>query len=114
LHADSRVLDAGCGTGIITRILHQLAQEKNYTGINFHSFDLTENMLEIFRQWIATQGAEPIELAQADVLEIEALPEHWKEHDLVVTSAMLEYLPRDRVQDALANLNRLLRRMDFS
>jgi ubiquinone/menaquinone biosynthesis C-methylase UbiE len=109
LHHDSQVLDAGCGTGIITRSLYQLAHEKNHTGANFHAFDLTENMLEIFRHWIVEQGAEHIELAQADVLEIEALPAHWKEYDLIVTSAMLEYVPREKVPNALTNLRKLLR-----
>jgi SAM-dependent methyltransferase len=108
LQDNSRVLDAGCGTGIITRILYQLAREISYTGVNLHAFDLTQGMLEIFRGWITAHEAGNIELAQADVLEIEALPIHWQDYDLVVTSAMLEYLPRDKVSQALTNLSNLL------
>lgn len=109
LQDNYRVLDAGCGTGIITRILYKLAHEMSYTGVNLHAFDLTQGMLEIFRGWISAHEAGNIELTQADVLEIEALPPHWQDYDLVVTSAMLEYLPRNEVSRALANLSNLLR-----
>ncbi len=108
LHPNSKILDAGCGTGIITRILYQLAQEKGYAGIQFHAFDLTQNMLEIFQQWITEQGASHIELVQADVLETKVLPSHWKEYDLIVSSTMLEYLPKNQVKDALTSLKQLL------
>lgn len=104
-----KILDAGCGTGIITRILYRLAHSKNHEGIQFHAFDLTQNMLDIFHQWILDTDATGIELKQADVLEIEALPSHWKEYDLIVSSTMLEYLPGDRIRDALHNLKQLLR-----
>lgn len=109
IRPSSRVLDAGCGTGVITKILYQLAQEKGYEGIEFHAFDLTPRMLEIFRQWITEQGATNIELAQADVLETKGLPAQWTEYDLIVSATMLEYLPKNQVKDALANLKQLLR-----
>jgi len=109
IRPNSRILDAGCGTGVITRILYQLAQEKGYEGIQFHAFDLTPKMLEIFRQWITEQEATNVELAQADVLETGGLPAHWKEYDLIVSATMLEYLPKNQVKDALTNLKQLLR-----
>jgi ubiquinone/menaquinone biosynthesis C-methylase UbiE len=108
IHSESKILDAGCGTGVITRVLYQLASERNYSGIKFHAFDLTQNMLEIFRQWVTDQKANNIELQQADVLAIEALPSNWDEYDLIVSSTMLEYLPRHKVAHALTNLKRLL------
>ena len=110
LRSNLKILDAGCGTGIITKTLNQLAREKGYEAVTFHAFDLTESMLEIFRQWAKAQAAENIELRQADVLEIETLPSDWKEYDLVVSSTMLEYLPKDRVKDALVNLKRLVKK----
>jgi 2-polyprenyl-3-methyl-5-hydroxy-6-metoxy-1,4-benzoquinol methylase len=91
-----KILDAGCGTGIITRVLYQLAQEQGHAGIQFHAFDLTPKVLEIFRQWISAQGANQIELVQADVLETGDLPAHWKEYDLIVSSTMLEICPEIR------------------
>ena len=109
LRQNMKVLDAGCGTGIITKTLYLLAKEKSYEYIEFHAFDLTANMLEIFKQWVKKQDANTIELAQADVLKIEALPQHWKEHDLIVTSTMLEYLPKPEVKNALINLKHLLK-----
>lgn len=109
MHPNFKILDAGCGTGVITRALYQLAREKGYEGIEFHAFDLTQNMLEIFRQWITEQEANHIELKQADVLEIGVLPPHWKEYDLIVSSTMLEYLSQNQVKDALTNLKKLLR-----
>ena len=110
LRSNMKILDAGCGTGIITKTLNQLVREKGYEAVTFHAFDLTESMLEIFRQWAKAQAAENIELRQADVLEIESLPSDWKEYDLVVSSTMLEYLPKDRVKDALVNLKRLVKK----
>jgi ubiquinone/menaquinone biosynthesis C-methylase UbiE len=104
-----RILDAGCGTGIITRTLYQLTIERGLEGVRFFGFDLTENMLEVFRQWIAAKGAGNIELKQADVLHIETLPADWSDFDLIVTSTMLEYLPKDKVKDAVSNLKRLLK-----
>jgi cyclopropane fatty-acyl-phospholipid synthase-like methyltransferase len=103
-----KILDAGCGTGIITQVLYRLAQEKGYTGIQFHAFDLTQKMLEIFRQWIAAHGASQIEVAQADVLKLTNLPAHWKDYDLIISATMLEYLPQNQVTDALTNMKQLL------
>ena len=108
IHSDFKVLDAGCGTGIITRTLFHLAHKKDLVGLQFHAFDITQNMLEIFRQWISEQGVNQIETRQADVLETENLPSYWKEYDLIVSSTMLEYLPKDKIRYALVNLKQLL------
>ncbi len=107
--SNMKVLDAGCGTGIVTKILHKLTQEKSYAAVKFYAFDLTQRMLDIFSEWIKAEGAENIELEQADVLEVGLLPRDWNEFDLVVSSTMVEYLPKNKVKDALANLRQLLR-----
>lgn len=109
LHPDARILDAGCGTGIITRILYQLARDKGYQTVQFHAFDLTQNMLDVFQEWITEHEATNVELRQADVLELEALPSNWNEYDMIVSSTMLEYLPTEKVPQALRNLKQLLK-----
>src|SRR5512139_3156311 len=67
LQSNLRVLDAGCGTGAATKALYKIGNEKGYSGIEFHGFDLTENMLKIFHEWITQAKAENIELAKANV-----------------------------------------------
>ncbi len=109
LHPSTKILDAGCGTGIITRVLYQLAKDKGYQDIIFHAFDLTEQMLFVFQQWIAVHEATTIELLQADVLELETLPPHWDGYDTIVSSTMLEYLPREKLLAAMDNLKHLLK-----
>jgi ubiquinone/menaquinone biosynthesis C-methylase UbiE len=109
LHPNLKILDAGCGTGIITRVLYQLAADKQYKEIQFHAFDLTQSMLDVFQQWIAAQQADNIEVRQANVLELSGLPTDWSAFDLFVSSTMLEYLPPEKVKDALANLSLLLK-----
>ena len=109
LHPKIKVLDAGCGTGIITRVLYQLAEGKHYQDIQFHGFDLTQSMLDVFQQWIGANHADNIELRQADVLELAGPPTHWREYDLIISSTMLEYLPPEKVKHALANLGLLLK-----
>jgi cyclopropane fatty-acyl-phospholipid synthase-like methyltransferase len=42
------------------------------------------------------------------MLNMEALPVDWTNYDLIVSASMLEYLPRERLPDALAALRRRL------
>lgn len=109
LHSGMRILDAGCGTGAITQTLFELAQVKDFRNLEFYAFDLSAGMLNIFRKWITQQGIGNIVVAEGDVLKIETLPSDWKDYDLIVTSTMLEYLPRAEIKDALTNLKHLLR-----
>ena len=109
LKANMKILDAGCGTGVVTKTLYQIANQKGYTGIRFYGFDLSENMLKIFQQWITLVNADNIELAKANVLDAESLPIGWNSFDLIVSSTMLEYLPRDKVKDALYTMRKMLK-----
>lgn len=104
-----RILDAGCGTGAITQTLYDLAQVEDIRNLEFHGFDLSASMLNIFRQWVTQQEIGNVVVAEGDVLRIETLPPDWKDYDLIVTSTMLEYLPRAELKDALINLKRLLK-----
>jgi ubiquinone/menaquinone biosynthesis C-methylase UbiE len=88
----------------------EYAAEQNIKNLKFFAFDLTEAMLNIFRQWILINHAEEITLYQADVLQMEKLPPDWSGFDLVVTSAMLEYFNKEEITKAVLNLkSRLLK-----
>jgi SAM-dependent methyltransferase len=98
-----RVLDAGCGTGVVTMALHEAVVRRRFAVGTFHAFDLTPTMLERFHD--ALDGrAVSVEIKQADVLDMDSLPGAWTDYDLIVTASMLEYVPRTRLADALAAL----------
>jgi ubiquinone/menaquinone biosynthesis C-methylase UbiE len=103
-----RVLDAGCGTGALTLAVRGALAARGLMPGAFHAFDLTPAMLDCFRAKLAAAGITGVELAQADVLRLDALPAGWSDFDLVVTASMLEYVPRERFTDALAGLRSLL------
>jgi ubiquinone/menaquinone biosynthesis C-methylase UbiE len=111
LQPSLRVLDAGCGTGVITRTLNKIALEKGYEDIVFHAFDLTQGMLDIFQEQIREDVNElkNVDLAQADVLKPDTLPVNWNEYDLIISSALFEYIPKEQVSNALGNLKQLLK-----
>src|SRR5512145_2202245 len=94
LRSGLRVLDGGCGTGIVTLALREALLRRGLTPGAMHAFDLTPAMLERFRRTLRARGIEGIDLAQADVLELHALPTSWNNYDLIVSASMLEYLPR--------------------
>ena len=108
LRSGIRILDAGCGSGVVTLALRSALLRREYTPELIHGFDLTPAMLDRFRDALLTQAIDFVELVQADVLELEALPENWKNYDLIVSASMLEYLPHDRLADALSSLRALL------
>src|SRR4029450_8596089 len=72
------------------------------------AFDLTPAMLERFRKTLETLGITLVEAGQANVLEMDTLPTAWTNYDLIVTASMLEYLPRERLSEALAALGKRL------
>jgi cyclopropane fatty-acyl-phospholipid synthase-like methyltransferase len=99
-----RVLDAGCGTGVVTLALRDALLRRGFAPRSLHAFDLTPAMLDRFRATIQRRGIDGVELAQANVLDLETLPGSWGDYDLVVSASMLEYVPRERFVDALAGL----------
>lgn len=110
MHSRMRVLDAGCGSGLITRTLLSISKEKSFSVITFNAFDLTKNMLNLFQKWIKTNKIKNVELKQANVLKLDKLPNKWKNYDLIISSVMLEYLSKKEIEIALANLRGLLKR----
>jgi len=109
LRPGMKILDAGCGTGTVTKVLYNLARRKGLERISFHAFDLTPAMLDLFHQWISKEAVQNIFMQQANVLDLEhQLPQEWVDYDLIVASALLEYIPRDQLSQALGNLKGLL------
>jgi ubiquinone/menaquinone biosynthesis C-methylase UbiE len=109
LRSDLRVLDAGCGSGIVTLALRDALLRRGLRPGTMHAFDLTPAMLERFRRTLRERSIDGIELAQADVLALDALPASWGGYDLVVSASMLEYLPKSELASALRGLRGLLK-----
>jgi cyclopropane fatty-acyl-phospholipid synthase-like methyltransferase len=104
LRAGMRILDAGCGTGVVTIALHEALANKGIRSATLHAFDLTPAMLDRFHQKLRERGISKIDTAQADVLQLENLPQDWTEYDLIVSASMLEYIPPQRLPEALRAL----------
>ncbi len=108
LRSGLRVLDAGCGTGIVTLALREALLARGFHPGPLQGFDLTPAMLDRFRQTLQTREIEGIDMVQADILRLDRLPGSWNHYDLIVSASMLEHLPRARLVDALTGLRGLL------
>jgi len=104
LRAGLRVLDAGCGFGMVTFALLEVLRERNLDYAAIDAFDLTPAMIEQFHSEIEGRSVTRVQLQQADVLALETLPPSWTNYDLIISASMLEYLPRQDLPRALAGL----------
>jgi SAM-dependent methyltransferase len=105
-----RVLDAGCGTGAVTRAIWRAGRMAGGAAV-IHAFDLSEQMLEPLRRWIRESGARGVDLRAADALRLDAeLPAGWADYDLVVCSTMIEYIDPAVVPQVVRDLSKRLRR----
>jgi ubiquinone/menaquinone biosynthesis C-methylase UbiE len=103
LPADARVLDAGCGTGLLTlALLRVLKRPARIT-----AFDLSRRSLHTARR-AARRRAKDGSRHRATFLQADALalPFADESFDFVVTSGVLEYLPLDRGMSELARVLR--------
>lgn len=98
------VLDAGCGTGIAALALRKAMLSRRLRPGKIKCFDATSKMLALFREQLRKDAIDGVEVIQADVLDLNGLPGAWKDFDLIISSAMMEYLPREHLADALSGL----------
>jgi SAM-dependent methyltransferase len=107
-----RVLDAGAGFGTATFALLDALRRRSIELQAIDAFDLTPAMLARFRAELDSRGiTTPVRLKQADVLELDQqLPSSWSDYDLIVSTSMLEYVPRPDFSQALSALNARLAR----
>lgn len=109
LKPKQKILDAGCGSGAITKALIEIAGREHINGIDFYGFDLTPAILGSFIRW-SEKSHKKIKLLKADVLSLQTeLPSDWDSFDLIVSAGMLEYVPKSSLGEALTNLGRLLK-----
>ena len=99
-----RVLDAGCGAGDATLALAAALRRRRLEAAEICAFDLTPAMLSRCQQALARENLHGVKLFEADVLELQRLPPEWTSYDLIVSVAMLEYVPKQRLVTALAAL----------
>lgn len=100
LPSGARVLDAGCGTGLLTLSLLKAARRP----VRVTAVDLSASSLNTAKKAVAEKfGSRPhITFTQANVL---ALPFADDSFEMVVTSGALEYVP---LQDGIGELARVL------
>lgn len=99
LNTGSRVLDAGCGTGLLTlALLKALATPSHITAL-----DLSASSIVTARRAIAETGKTKhrVSFLQANVLN---LPFDAGSFDLIVTSGALEYVPLNEGMSELARV----------
>lgn len=104
LRSGLRVLDAGCGFGMVTFALLKALREKDLDYQTIDAFDLTPAMLAPFYSELETRAVTGVQLRQADVLVLETLPPSWTNYDLIISASMLEYLAKQDMPRALAGL----------
>lgn len=104
LHPRMKVLDAGCGFGVATFALLDALNARDMVPTQVDAFDLTPAMLQRFRAELDARNLRLVRLHEADILDDNALPSSWSGYDFVISTSMLEYLPREQLPHALSAL----------
>jgi cyclopropane fatty-acyl-phospholipid synthase-like methyltransferase len=99
-----RVLDAGCGYGVASFALLEALRRKSLDYKSIDAFDLTPAMLSRFQETLEARSISGVQLRQADILALEKLPSSWTNYDLILSTSMLEYLPKQELPRALKGL----------
>ncbi len=94
LHAGMDVLDVGCGTGAVTRILAERVSPGRVVGL-----DLSEERLSVARDLAKEQGVSNVEYLRADVRDLDMRD---KKFDLAYSRCLFQYLPGKPGLDTLA------------
>ncbi len=97
--AQARILDAGCGSGSMTRLL-----AKHYPGASVTGFDLNVAYLTFGRARAAAEGLGNVAFQQGD---LQAMPFADASFDAVWSKFVLYFLPRP--EDAVRELRRVTR-----
>ena len=99
-----RILDAGCGTGVVSLAIRDALLARGFHPAGIDAFDLTPAMLDRFRTTLDERGIRDVQLAEANVLTLDALPASWSGYDMIVSASMLEYVARESLPAALSGL----------
>jgi ubiquinone/menaquinone biosynthesis C-methylase UbiE len=95
------VLDVGCGTGAVTRILAERVSPGRVLGL-----DLSEERLSVANELANQQGVSNVEYRRADVRDLDSQE---KGFDLVYSRFLFQYLPKDTAMETLTSMKRLAR-----
>jgi ubiquinone/menaquinone biosynthesis C-methylase UbiE len=99
LQPGTNVLDVGCGTGAVTRILAERVAPGQVVGL-----DLSEERLSVAREIAEEQGVSNVEYVQADVRDLDPRDHRF---DLAYSRCLFQYLPGKAGLDTLIAMKRL-------
>jgi len=106
IKSNSAILDAGCGSGLITKTLYNQAKKNNKNNIKFTAIDISQNMLLFLNKWIKKNKIKTIQTKQIDILKTKSK----LQFNLIISSVMLEYLKKQEMKKALKIFNSQLKK----
>lgn len=103
INSDSTVLDAGCGTGLVTLAFHSAGYRP---GESF-ALDLSYKSLEVAKEQFAEDEVAAVQSVKPIQGNLLSMPFDENAFDLVLTCGALEYVPLD---EGIAELARVLKK----
>lgn len=103
INEDSKVLDAGCGTGLVTLGFHSAG----YRPGKFFALDLSYKSLEVAKEQFETDLVAAVKNAKPIQGNLLSMPFEDETFDVVLTCGALEYVPLDA---GIAELARTLKK----